>query len=74
MSAAVGSNQANLGESTRSIVCRNDSAVTASFEGGENRYPLRIRNVYVRPPSETFGQPAATSGTSLRPAAPAASV
>ncbi len=27
----------SFGESTRSIACRNDSAVTGSFEGGEKR-------------------------------------
>jgi hypothetical protein len=29
----------------RSMVCRNVSAVTASFEGGENRKPRRMRKV-----------------------------
>ena len=42
----------------------NVCAVTGSFEGGENRKPLRMVNVYVFPPSDGFGSAAATSGSS----------
>ena len=64
---------APFAERTRSISWRNDSAPTSSCDGGENPKPGRTRNAYVRPPSVTRGQPAATSGTSRVPAAPAAS-
>ena len=33
------------GDSVRSNVARNVSAVSGSPDGGENRYPGRIRNV-----------------------------
>ncbi len=45
----------------------NVSAVTSSCEGGENRNPLRIVNVYARPSAETVGRERATSGTSCDP-------
>ena len=40
---------------------RNVSAVTASLEGGENRYPGRTVNVYVRPSDDIVGMAAAIS-------------
>src|SRR3954447_10706497 len=55
------------GAATRSMVDLNVAAVTASFDGGENRYPGRIVNVYVRPPFVGVGTDAATSGTMLVP-------
>ena len=64
---------ASLRDSARSMVALNVSAVTAWPEGGENRKPARIRNVYVRPSADTSGSAAATSGRSVRPAAPEAS-
>ncbi len=49
------------------MVYRSVSAVTAWLDGGENRYPGRTVNVYVRPSVETFGMAAATSGRSWSP-------
>ena len=48
-------------------MCRNVSALTSSFDGGENLTPRRMRNVYVRPPFESVGIPAASSGRSCVP-------
>jgi hypothetical protein len=59
--------------SVRSIVPQNVCAVTGASEGGENRKPSRIWNVYVMPSGETFGKAEATSGANRRPAAPDAS-
>ena len=39
-------------------------AVTVSFDGGENRKPGRIVNVYVLRSAETAGCERATSGSS----------
>ena len=50
-----------------------DRAVTGSPEGGANRKPLRMLNVYVRPPLEGVGSDSASSGTSLAPAMPSSS-
>jgi hypothetical protein len=52
---------------------RNVSAVTTWLDGGENRYPGRIVNVYVRPSAETFGMAVATSGRSRSPSGGGAS-
>ncbi len=38
-----------FGDSVRSIVRLNVSALTCSDDGGEKRIPGRIRKVYVRP-------------------------
>ncbi len=57
----------------RSNVWRKVSAVTRSFEGGENRYADRTRNVYVRPSEDTAGIAAAISGWRCVPLAPVAS-
>ena len=45
MSDSSGPNQSCLGDSTRSYARWNDLAVTGSFDGGENRYPSRMRMV-----------------------------
>ena len=55
------------------MVYLNVSAVTGAFEGGENRNPLRIVNVYVRPSAERTGSDCATSGVRRAPAGPALS-
>src|SRR4051794_39647096 len=70
MSDANGHACCTLGLSVRSMVCLNVSAVTGSLEGGENRNPGRIRNVYVRPPCERVGMASAISGRRVAPPAP----
>src|SRR4051812_44075739 len=61
------------GFKVRSIVSLNVWAVTGWFEGGENRKPPRIVNVYVFPSAERVGNDCATSGTSWKAAGPALS-
>ena len=61
------SDQMFLGESARSIVCRNVCAVTSSLDGGEKRNPRRMLKLYVRPSAETAGMAAAISGRSSVP-------
>src|SRR5205823_10532549 len=55
------------GFASRSIVHLNVDAVTGSFDGGENRKPRRILNVYVVPPAVGVGTEPATSGTMRDP-------
>src|SRR5919201_6078693 len=50
-----------------SIATLNVAAVTGAFDGGENRKPRRILNVYVVPPCEGTGIASATSGTMRDP-------
>ena len=52
---------------SRSIVDLNVDAVTGSFDGGENRKPVRILNRYVVPPAVGVGTASATSGTMRDP-------
>src|SRR5262245_40139742 len=61
------------GFALRSIVCLKVCAVTGWFEGGENRTPGRIVNVYVRPSLLTVGRLRAASGTRRRPPGPVSS-
>jgi hypothetical protein len=49
------------------------SAVTGSFEGGENRNLLRIVNVYVLPSADRLGSASATSAFSWEPSGAALS-
>ena len=55
------------GLASRSIVDLKVDAVTGSFDGGENRNPGRILNVYVVPPAVGVGTASATSGTMRDP-------
>src|SRR3989442_16031175 len=55
------------GLASLSIVHLNVDAVTGSFDGGENRKPRRILNVYVVPPAVGGGTESATSGAMRDP-------